>query len=61
MSVFFSPPSNTELRIDLKRDVELGSHSELDFIVCFRFQQLVVRTLSQFGTLFRAAVERTSC
>ena len=31
------------LRSDLKRELELGSHSQLDF--GFRFQQLVFRTL----------------
>ena len=35
----------SEPRSDLK-EVELGSHSELDFIVCFRFQLLVFGTLS---------------
>ena len=36
----------SEPRSDLKKEAELGSHSELDFIVCFRFQFLVFGTLS---------------
>lgn len=37
-------PQWSEPRNGLKRQVELGSHCELgDYILCFRFQPLVVR------------------
>ena len=55
----------SEPRIDLKKDVELGSHSELEFIFCFRFQLLVFQTLSlglcSAQLLKEQVAEYTSC
>ena len=55
----------SEPRVDLKKDVELGSQSELDFIFCFRFQFLVFRTLSlglcSAQLLKEQVAEYTSC